>query len=164
MVSNPRPNFEENKKQSKQLSMYAQCSREPVKSQFHPILGTPPCFQSHSIISYVRQSVVRSVGRSALAFSVLQAVFALLLLPKCLGQSFLSMPLPTRTRLRQPCIRPCSLKNHLNFKEHHQLKRAQKRPSNIQPGSEDIIFVMNVHPTVSRSTVGNESFMVYIRD
>ena len=41
-----------------------------------------------------------SVRRSALAFSALQAVFALLLLPKCLGKPFSSLPLPTRTRLR----------------------------------------------------------------
>ena len=46
----------------------------------------------------VGRSVRLSVHPSPLTFLALRAVFALLLLPKCLGKPLLSLPLPTRTQ------------------------------------------------------------------
>ena len=53
---------------------------------------------THSVRRSVSRSVCRSVTLSF--FQRFWAFFALLLLPKCLGKTLSSLPLPTRTRLR----------------------------------------------------------------
>ena len=68
----------------------------------YPALFLVACYATLTryVCRMVRLSVCPSVRRSALAFSALRAIFALLLLPKCLGKPLSSLPLPTRTRLR----------------------------------------------------------------